>query len=107
MTKPPPTLAELVTQLAAAVRAGDRARAFALAGQIQQRLASEEADHASLERQVRALLAELAAPQPRPALLKLEALADVRGLRSTAPEEGMVFPAWFGTNRKPTPEQRC
>jgi esterase/lipase superfamily enzyme len=104
MTKPQPTLAELVTQLAAATRAGDRVCAFDLARQIQQRLATEAADLASVERQVRALLAELAAPQPRPAPLKLEALADLRSLTAPATEEGVVFPVWFGTNRKPTPD---
>jgi esterase/lipase superfamily enzyme len=106
MTKPQPTLAELLTQLAAAVRAGDRARALELARQIQQRLATEAADCASAERQMRALLAELAAPQPRPAPLKLEAFADVRGILAPATEDGVVFPVWFGTNRQPTPDGR-
>ncbi len=54
-----PPLADLLTALEAAVRAGDRARATQLAQAILQRLASEAAEGASLERRMRALMAHL------------------------------------------------
>lgn len=54
-TNPPRPLADLFTELEAAVRAGDRARATQLEQTILQRLANEAADRAGLERRVRAL----------------------------------------------------
>ncbi len=56
-----------------------------------------------LEGAVRALLAELDAPKPRPRRLDLKALSGERGA-SPAESEGVVYPVWFGTNRKPTVE---
>ena len=46
-TNPPRPLADLLTELEAAVRAGDRARATQLEQTILQRLASEAADRAA------------------------------------------------------------
>ena len=95
-------LAELVNQLEAAVRAGDRAQAIELARQIEQRLVREHHDQAAMERRVRALLAELSQPDPR--TLHLEAF-DPRAERGIIEPEssGVVFPVWFGTNRRPHP----
>ena len=103
----PPSLPDLLAQLAAAVRAADRARALKLAQTILQRLATDAADAASIERQVQALMAELNAPkpQPDPALEALEALdeftlSNERNLGPAA-SDGVVYPVWFGTNRQP------
>ena len=57
-------LTQLLQALSAAVQRGDRPTALELARQIQQRLATEAAEHAALERQMRALLAELDAASP-------------------------------------------
>ncbi len=102
-------LNDLLTQLEAAVRAGDRVRALELALQIQKRLASEAAERASLERQMRALLAEMHKPPSRPLRPAVNTAALDRGATrgpgaataAAADGEGMVFPVWFGTNRKP------
>jgi esterase/lipase superfamily enzyme len=96
------TLAELVNQLEAAVRAGDRARAIALARQIEQRLVREHHDQSAIERRVRALMAELNQPGNRPLPLDRLRFETERG--ASEPESaGVVFPVWFGTNRKPDP----
>ena len=99
-------LIELVNQLEAAVRAGDRERAIELARQIEQRLVREHHEQAAIDRRVRALMAELDQPGPR-ALQPddLDAHLDLRAERGTGePEpEGVVYPVWFGTNRKPHP----
>lgn len=94
------TLEQLLADLAAAVRTKDRTRAFDLSHQIQQRLATEAADRSSAERQVRALLADIDAPRP---LLEEGGRTTRSGERSVAatPTEGVVYPVWFGTNRKP------
>jgi len=90
-------LAELLAALRAAVCAGDRAGAYELERQILQALAREAADSADIERQVRALLADMERPQ---AGLGLDVFGPAeRGLES--PEGGEVYPVWFGTNRKP------
>jgi esterase/lipase superfamily enzyme len=165
-TNPQRPLAELVTELEAAVRTGDRARATQLEHTILQRLATEAADRAALETCVRALMAELDQPANSPRVSSREASSleritasittkrltlqqrrhifrdmvatqdldsDVRRsyqiiterfeisdaqlkqieveglekewppLRETMPpaEDGVVYPVWFGTNRKP------
>ena len=58
-TTPQRPLAELLIELEAAVRAGDRARATTLERAILQRLAIEAADRAAVERRVRELMDEL------------------------------------------------
>lgn len=97
-----PSLQQLLTELTAAVRQGDRARALELARQIQQRLATEAADRAAVERQVRALLAELdtARSAAAPEIKSFDPHAE----RSTESDgsDGRLFPVWFGTNRRPT-----
>ena len=93
-------LTDLLTELEAAVRAGDRARATELERAILQRLAAEAADQAALERRVRALMAELDQPEASPGLESFDPLDLENGSRS-AEARGVVYPVWFGTNRKP------
>jgi esterase/lipase superfamily enzyme len=96
-------LTELVNELEAAVHARDRARAIELARQIEQRLAREHYEEAAIERRVRALMAELNRPGPRPLHLDDPLhLKTERGASEPGPD-GVVYPVWFGTNRKPYP----
>ncbi len=98
-------LAELLAELEIAVRAGNRLRAVELERIILQRLATETAERDATERRVRALMEQLkltsatlpAAPSPH-----------VRGVDhpierggEAAVADGVVYPVWFGTNRKP------
>jgi len=93
-------LTELLTELETAVRAGDRARATELERAILQRLATEAADQAALERRVRALMAELDQLEASPAVESFDPLDFEKG-SSSAEAGGVVYPVWFGTNRKP------
>src|SRR5215468_4166490 len=98
---PQRSLADLLTELEAAVRAGDRARATLLEQTILQRLASEAAERAGLESHVRALMAALDQPASGPRVITLDPFNLERS--SSAPDtDGVVYPVWFGTNRKPT-----
>lgn len=115
-------LTDLLQALSAAVQRGDRPAALELARQIQQHLATEAADHAALERQMRALLAELDAvtpPTPREEAWNFDLRAErgdfdrvlerpLGGTRGPAPAAAdgneRLFPVWFGTNRRPTPD---
>ena len=95
-------LTELLSQLETAIHTGDRVRARELARQIQQRLARESAEHSALERRVRELLAELDRPAAPPhAPTRNFAAPPERGPAAPAADDGVVFPVWFGTNRKP------
>ena len=101
-----PTLTELLQQLEAAVRAGDRALALDLARQIEQRLVRDHHEQAAIERRVRALVAELNQPAAQMRFKGLEPLMVERD--SASPEvAGAVYPVWFGTNRKPDSEGKC
>ena len=100
-TNPPRPLADLLTELEAAVRAGDRARATQLEQTILQRLASEAAERASLERRVRALMVSLDQPATGPRVISVEPFTLERSTPLPA-ADGVVYPVWFGTNRKPT-----
>ncbi len=93
-------LTDLLTELEAAVRAGDRARATELERTILQRLAADASDQAALERRVRALMAELDQLQASPAVESFDPLDFERGA-GFAEARGVVYPVWFGTNRKP------
>ena len=99
-----PTLAELLSQLEAAVRAGDRERALALARQIGQRWVLDSHEQAAAERRVRELLAELD-EQGTATVRRIDlGLQDIlTAERTLAPPAaaGEVYPVWFGTNRKP------
>jgi esterase/lipase superfamily enzyme len=94
-------LADLLAELEAAVRAGDRSSATQLERAILQCLATEAADCAALERRVRALMAELDQTAAGPPVISLDPSDLERGGLS-AEAEGVVYPVWFGTNRKPT-----
>ena len=96
-----PNIADLLTLLEAAVRAGDRARALDLARQIQQALVRASHDHAAIERQMRELLARLDQPAPSAKLTPADILGTERGLEDAGSAAGTVYPVWFGTNRKP------
>ena len=99
-THPPRPLADLLIALEAAVRVGDHTRATQLEQTILQRLASEEADRANLERSVRALIAALDQPAAGPRVISLDPFNLERS--SPSPDaDGVVYPVWFGTNRKP------
>jgi esterase/lipase superfamily enzyme len=110
------TFIELLSQLETAVRANDRVRAMELAREIQQRLVEAEQERAAVERQVRALLAELQAAQgSRDDHDWLDSDIEVirKGVKSlprdfpqasaATRDEDIVYPVWFGTNRKPLP----
>ena len=98
MTTPIETpLAELLTQLEAAVRAEDRERATRLQQAILQRLATGAADHAAVERQVRLLMETLEQSAAHPGIRQFDPL----NLERSLSDEGTVYPVWFGTNRKP------
>ncbi len=95
------TLPQLLQDLAAAVHRGERLRALELARQIQQRLATEAADHAAVERQVRALLAELGAASP--AMTRIESFDPFAERSAPAlAADDRLYPLWFGTNRRPS-----
>jgi esterase/lipase superfamily enzyme len=100
-TTPQRPIAELLIELEAAVRAGDRDRATTLERAILQRLAVEAHDRASVERRVRELMEELdlaVTNDTRSDVLEsfdLEKSGTLRGA------DGVVYPVWFGTNRKP------
>lgn len=100
-----PDPATLFTELQAAVRAGDRARAAKLWTALQQALLTSYHDHATLERRARELLAELArTAAARPQLAGLDTLDNNLLERTTlaSPQAaGTVFPVWFGSNRQP------
>lgn len=116
-------LTDLLQALSAAVQRGDRPAALELARQIQQHLATEAADHAALEHKMRALLAQLDASN-RPIRREEAWTFDPRAERgdwddrlreapssaTRGPAPAMVagderlFPVWFGTNRRATPD---
>lgn len=98
LTNPTPIKA-LLADLAIAVKTGDRTHAQKLAQTILQRIATEAADCASVERQVRVLLVELET-RPQTDTLELDALSTERSV-SQEEDQGVVYPVWFGTNRKP------
>jgi esterase/lipase superfamily enzyme len=98
---PEPTLAELLAQLETAVLAGDHDRAIELQRVILQRLTRESSKLVNVEREVRALMEELERRELQPAPVKRLTLDDEL---AAEPDNGEVFPVWFGTNRKPVLE---
>ncbi len=99
-------LAELLAELEIAVRAGNRLRAVQLEQIILQRLATEAAERDATERRVRALMEQLkltsatspAAPSPQ--VRGIDDRIIERGVEAMAADD-VVYPVWFGTNRKP------
>jgi esterase/lipase superfamily enzyme len=102
-TTPQRPIAEMLMELEAAVRTGDRNRATTLERAILQRVAVEAADRAAVERRVRELMEELDLVGAIGAAHEVLEPFDFE--KSTTPRgaEGVVYPVWFGTNRKPTP----
>ena len=94
-------LTELLAQLETAVRSGDRGRALELARQLQQQLAGLAHEQAAVERRLRELLAELHLPVKRHRLETLDMLRTERSCKAAGAGEDVVYPVWFGTNRKP------
>ena len=92
-----PSIAELLSQLEAAIRAGERMQALDLVRQIEQQLVRENFEHAAIDRRVRELKAELGEPTRAVGLELLKAERDL----APPDAEGVVYPVWFGTNRKP------
>jgi esterase/lipase superfamily enzyme len=94
------TLAELVADLETAVEAGDFSLAIQIERSILRRLASEAADRANVERRVRELMARLDEPAAGPVFRSSGTKKVMRG-SSSAIADGVVYPVWFGTNRRP------
>jgi esterase/lipase superfamily enzyme len=92
----PRSLTDLLAELEAAVRAGDRERATELARKIIQRINTETRQRESVERQVRDLMQRMAEAELIP-----KSRLSLDGELGPAPPEGRVYPVWFGTNRKP------
>jgi esterase/lipase superfamily enzyme/V8-like Glu-specific endopeptidase len=93
------TLGELLTQLQAAVRDRNLVRARELEQIVLQRLTVEIADGVSVECRVRALMLELERALAKPPA-KISASFESESIGSSVPSDGVVFPVWFGTNRK-------
>jgi esterase/lipase superfamily enzyme len=125
MTAPVP-LEDLFAQLEAAVRAGDRDRAVELEREIARRLASEVADAQAQALRLRALMAQLDAAGETPRMRVDIPAADPLGIApaektvesaagelgdldlshltrggGAAEQQGVDYPVWFATNRKP------
>ena len=90
-------LPEMMAELETAIRAHDHERATQLEQIILQRLATDAAENATLERRVRALMQEL--QQAEASDIQLKSF-DPFDLERSALED-KVYPVWFGTNRKP------
>jgi esterase/lipase superfamily enzyme len=99
------SLAELLASLEAAVRDGNLARARELQKIIEQRLVIEAAERTATEQRVRALVAELEKPAVKPSVLPFDPL-DLQERSSTPETKPVVYPVWFGTNRKMVPGGR-
>ncbi|MFB1490058.1 MULTISPECIES: alpha/beta hydrolase [unclassified Thiocapsa] len=81
-----------------AVQAGNREIALALSQKIQRRLAAEAAESQTIEQKVRALLTDLDRRGLQPQKSTPKVLSIDPG---AATGSGVVFPVWFGTNRRP------
>ena len=107
------SLAELLAELETAVQRGDRLRAVQLEQTILQRLATEAADCAAVERRVRELMQQLAQTPQTPTMsggvrgadtFETKGILTRGGPAPPAAQDGIVYPVWFGTNRKPQGE---
>ena len=97
-------LDDLLQQLEAAVQLGDRQRAQVLEREILRSLALESAERSAVERQVRDLMARLDRIDrviPKSVSRGSEPTRTSRNETEAEAKEGMVYPVWFGTNRKP------
>ncbi len=89
-------LESLLTQLEAAVADGNRDRAEEIERLILVRLAASETQLIEVEQRIRKTMAALRAPAKR-GLLDLE----LSGVRGGGNRDDVVYPVWYGTNRKP------
>ena len=100
-----PHLPQLLDELQAALQAGDRARARQLAHRIAQAIVLAQHDLGATERRLRELQAELERPRlptpDMPAHALSRSGAEKSAASPSATTEGIVYPVWFGTNRKP------
>ncbi|MCC7375941.1 MAG: alpha/beta hydrolase [Verrucomicrobiales bacterium] len=92
---------EILAQLEASVHSGNRVRALEIAREIQQRLVNEANERAAVERRLRDLLSELDRPVKRHRQEKAELQSTERSFKPANAGEDLVYPVWFGTNRKP------
>lgn len=95
-TELPPSLVTLLVDLEEAVLAGDAFRAHTIAQALRRELAAQGIDAPDLEDRLRALLAELATSTH-----VSDPLEVFRGNPEPDLGHGVVYPVWFGTNRKP------
>lgn len=102
---PQPSLTELLAELESAVRAGNRQCATQLEQLILQRLKADSDERDAVERRVRELMQRLDRPAAQPEIrlrgVRGDADSNVRGSSTPAASDGVVYPVWFGTNRKP------
>ena len=95
-------LGTLLVQLDVAVRSHDRPLVIELARRILQAIARESGEHAALERRINALLGEWEKPVPMIQRRGSETFPAERAAGGTGMAgEDIVYPVWFGTNRKP------
>ncbi|BCJ07972.1 hypothetical protein PRtIB026_A23390 [Pseudomonas sp. RtIB026] len=92
-----PSIADMMAMLELAVRANDHERARELEQEILLRLSCDNSEFAHIEQRVQALLAELRQPRKGAEALSLDDLT----LERTSTQPGILYPVWFGTNRKP------
>jgi len=107
-------LNELIAELKDAVQAGDRNRAVQLEQLILQRLAAEAYEIQNTERTVHALMEQL--DKPEPVVAKPQSRFSLTGelggvseqprslynkIQVDPSSDAVIYPVWFGTNRKP------
>lgn len=107
------TIGQLLDDLKAAVRAGERSRALEIAGRIRQRLVAEAEARKRIEAEIDDLLIRLQPPMPALRRFQIESFAITRGRAEShavnpgrshpdsSRDDGVVYPVWFGTNRRP------
>ncbi|AWV18255.1 hypothetical protein A3862_24340 [Methylobacterium sp. XJLW] len=90
----------MVAELAQAVRTRDTDRILELQQAILQGLAEAAAECAALERRVRALMTEFEDAKSAPPSITIDSFDLERGS-----SDGVVYPVWFGTSRRPTSDK--
>lgn len=96
------SLNALLAELETAIRASDHFRAHTLAQKLRLLIANDANIPTHVEGQLRTLLAELTVSEP-PANPILEVITGERGAHSSKRQLGVVYPVWFGTDRRPSP----
>jgi esterase/lipase superfamily enzyme len=100
LPNPMTPLTELLSELEVEVNRGNRVRALDLVRQIQQRLVQDNNEQANIERCVRELMSKLERPIAGAPVRISASIASERG-GSEAADDDVVYPVWFGTNRRP------